>query len=116
MLIIFVSFVLCRHDSYSVFAEAVSDSEAPGYSDVISEPMDFGKMREKVEKKEYGCGAEAFKGLYEDFLLVFDNCYAYNPPDGEVLPEAARIFSLLPETFASAAAAVAKRTASTSKS
>ena len=66
-------------------------------------------MREKVENKEYGTGPEAFKNLYEDFLLVFDNCYAYNPPDGEVLPEAARIFSLLPEAFASAAVAVAKR-------
>ena len=66
-------------------------------------------MRDKIEGKEYGTGPEAFKKLYEDFLLVFDNCYAYNPPDGEVIEEAARMFALLPESFASAAVAVAKR-------
>ena len=92
-----------------MFADEVSDSEAPGYSEVISHPMHFRKMRDKIEGKEYGTGPEAFKKLYEDFLLVFDNCYAYNPPDGEVIEEAARMFALLPESFASAAVAVAKR-------
>jgi hypothetical protein len=97
-----------KHDGYDVFAEAVSDTEAPGYSDVITSPMDFGTMREKVESKKYGQGDEAFQKLYEDFLLTFDNCYAFNSPDGEVVEEAARIFALLPETFATAAATVAK--------
>ena len=92
-----------------MFADEVSDSDAPGYSDVISNPMHFRKMREKIESKKYGAGPEAFKKLYEDFLLVFDNCYAYNPPDGEVLEEAARLFGLLPECFAAAAVAVTKR-------
>lgn len=67
------------------------------------------KMRMKIDSKKYGAGPAAFKKLYEDFLLVFDNCYAYNPPDGEVIEEAARVFALLPEAFASAAQAVAKR-------
>jgi Bromodomain len=48
----------------------VSDSEAPGYSDVISNPMDFARMKVKVEKKEYGSSTGAFKKLYEDFLLL----------------------------------------------
>ena len=87
----------------------MSDSEAPGYSDVITNPMHYSKMREKIDNKEYGSGSEAFKKLYEDFLLVFDNCYAYNPADGEVVEEAARMFGLLPEAFASAAVAVSKR-------
>lgn len=71
--------------------------------------MHFRKMREKIENKKYGAGPEAFKKLYEDFLLTFDNAYAYNPSEGEVIDEAARLFGLLPEAFASAAAAVAKR-------
>ena len=100
---------MSRHDGYSVFAEDVSDSEAPGYSDVISHPMNFSKMREKVESKAYGIGSEAFKKLYEDFLLVFDNCYAYNDAEGEVIQEAARVFGLLPESFATSAAAVLKK-------
>jgi Bromodomain len=53
-----------RHDKYSVFADEVSDSEAPGYSEVISNPMHFRKMREKIEGKEYGAGPKAFKKLY----------------------------------------------------
>ena len=82
----------------------MSDSEAPGYSEVITSPMDFSKMKEKVDKKEYS----TFKDLYEDFLLVFDNCYTYNDLSGEVVEEAARLFGLLPETFATAARAALK--------
>ncbi|CAB9497972.1 CHD3-type chromatin-remodeling factor CHR7 [Seminavis robusta] len=94
-----------KHDKYSVFADAVSDSEAPGYSDVISNPMHFSRMKQKIEKKQYG---SSFKKLYEDFLLVFDNCYAYNDADGDVVKEAARLFGLLPEAFATAASHAAK--------
>ena len=71
--------------------------------------MNFYRMREKIETKNYGAPAEAFKNLYEDFLLVFDNCYAYNDIDGEVVEEAARVFGLLPTAFAEAAQAVLKK-------
>ena len=106
-LYLFWSFL--RHDGYSVFADDVSDSEAPGYSEVISQPMNFYRMREKIETKTYGAPAEAFKNLYEDFLLVFDNCYAYNDTDGEVVQEAARVFGLLPTAFAEAAQTVLRK-------
>ena len=106
-LYLFWSFL--RHDGYSVFADDVSDSEAPGYSEVISQPMNFYRMREKIETKTYGDPAEAFKNLYEDFLLVFDNCYAYNDTDGEVVQEAARVFGLVPVAFAEAAQTVLRK-------
>jgi len=98
-----------KHDGFSVFATYVSDSEAPGYSDVIKEPMNFGKMREKIEAKEYGTDENALTKLYEDFMLIFDNCALYNDDNEEVTTEAARVFALLPETFAASAAAVLKK-------
>lgn len=100
--------LLCRHDKFSVFSEAVTDDSAPGYSDVVANPMDFGTMREKVEEGIYGLGSEATKAMYRDFLLVFDNCRLYNTDESEVTEEAARLLALLPEAFVTACASVAK--------
>jgi len=100
---------MCRHDTYNLFAEKVSDDEAPGYSTVIKNPMDFGTMRSKLESGAYGKGSKALSGLYSDFLLVMDNCALYNEEDSDVVKEAARIMSLLPEVFASACAAVSEK-------
>jgi hypothetical protein len=98
-----------RFDRYSVFTEAVSESEAPGYYDVVKKPMDMATMKSKIEKGEYGEGPEAATKLYEDFLLMFNNCNIYNDDDGEVIEEAARLFALLPETYAAACASVLKK-------
>ena len=92
-----------------MFAEAVTESEAPGYYDVVKDPIDLSKMREKVEKDEYGQGAGAAAAIYEDFLLMFDNCSLYNDEDGEVVEEAARLFALLPEVYAGACSSVLKK-------
>ena len=96
-----------RHDTYSLFAEVVTEDEAPGYHEVIKNPMDFGTMRTKVATGEYGTGSAAAVNFYNDFLLVFDNCALYNDEDGEVGVEAARLLGLLPETFAGACSSVA---------
>ena len=37
-----------RYDRYDVFAEAVSEEEAPGYGDIVENPMDFGTMKKKI--------------------------------------------------------------------
>ncbi len=93
-------------DQYNLFANPVTESEAPGYSDIIKNPMDFRTMKEKVEQNEYGRGSDLVKGFYFDVLLVMDNCALYNELNSEVSKEAARILALLPETFASACIAV----------
>jgi len=99
-----------RHDKYHVFAEAVTDSEAPGYSDVVTDPMDFGTMREKVQKGKYGkTSNSAAAAFYSDFMLVFDNCRLYNTDDSEVTEEAARVLALLPETYVTACAAASSK-------
>ena len=91
-----------RLDRYSVFEEKVTDAEAPGYSDLVLFPMDFGTMSEKVKNGTYGTGDEAVDSLYKDFRQVFDNCYLYNDEDNEVTTEAVRVLSYLPETFVTA--------------
>lgn len=93
-----------------MFTEPVSEDQAPGYSEVVENPMDFGTMRQKVERGKYGSGSEAAAALFADFLLVFDNCSLYNPEDSEVAEEAARVLGLLPETFAATVASVMSKT------
>jgi hypothetical protein len=91
-----------KYDEYSLFKRPVSDKEAPGYSETITNPMDFGTMREKVDSGVYGGGSEAAAAFYDDFLLVFDNCRLYNTDESDVTEEAARIFGLVPEAYVSA--------------
>lgn len=89
-------------DKYSVFAEPVTEDEAPDYFDVISNSMDFGTMLAKVEAGDYGTGSKAASKLYKDFLLVFDNCYKYNEESGEIVEEASRILGYVPEAYVNA--------------
>ena len=98
---------MAKYDKFDVFTEAVTEDEAPGYYDIIKKPMDFSKMNTKIERGSYGSGSKATAALYEDFLLVFENCSFYNDDDGEVVEEAARLFALLPETYALACCTVA---------
>jgi hypothetical protein len=87
----------------------VSESEAPGYGDVVEKPMDMLTMKSKVEKGEYGRGSDAAAKFYEDFRLMFENCGAYNDDDGEVIEEAARLFALVPETYAALCTSALKK-------
>jgi len=97
---------MCRYDTYKLFAERVTDKEAPDYSDVVSNPMDFATMRTKINGMAYGNGDEALSSFYHDFLLIMDNCALYNEKDSDLGIEAGRLMSLLPETFAASCLAV----------
>ena len=96
-------------DRYSVFAEPVSDSDAPDYSDIVKDPIDLATMSSKVESGVYGEGTPAALKLYSDFLLMFDNCRLYNEDDGEVTDEAARIMALVPELYGGVCATILKK-------
>lgn len=100
---------MVKCDKFDVFTEAVTEDEAPGYYTIIKYPMDFSKMKTKIEEGSYGSGSKAAAAFYDDFLLVFENCYLYNDDDGDVVEEAARLFALLPETYALACTAVASK-------
>jgi hypothetical protein len=100
---------MSKIDRYSIFAEAVDEEEAPGYYEVVKDPIDLLAMKAKVESGTYGTGSKAAKRLYEDFSLMFENCALYNDDEGEVIEEATRVFGLLPETFAASCKFVLKK-------
>merc|ERR1719491_2296371 len=96
-------------DRYSVFAEPVSDADAPDYSDVISNPIDLATMKTKLNNGDYGKGTEGASKIYTDFLLMFDNCRLYNDDDGEVIEEAARVMALFPEIYGNSCSTILKK-------
>ena len=91
---------LSKVDEYEIFADPVDASEVPDYYETITNPMDFSTMKSKVMKGEYGEGSAAAAKLYEDFLLVFDNCYQFNNGEGEVVEEAMSVLKAMSLTFA----------------
>ncbi|CAH1779288.1 unnamed protein product [Owenia fusiformis] len=69
--------VLSRKDINGFFSFPVNDVIAPGYSAIVSQPMDFSTMKSKVENDEYPSVTEYKK----DFKLMCDNAMLYNHPD-----------------------------------
>lgn len=55
----------------------VTDQIAPGYSNIISKPMDFSTMRQKIEDNEYQTIGE----FCDDFKLMCENAIKYNHAD-----------------------------------
>ena len=54
----------------------------PDYFDIIKEPMDFGTVKENLDKKKYLNGGGPMAFLY-DMNLVFNNCATYNTADSD---------------------------------
>ena len=48
--------------------------QTPDYFDIITNPMDFGTIREKLDLAQY----VSLKAFLSDVRLVFFNCDAYN--------------------------------------
>lgn len=62
------------------FRKPVSVCEVPDYFDVIKHPMDFGKIKSKLNLGDYRSNEQAMK----DVELVFHNCDLYNGADSEI--------------------------------
>ncbi|XP_067144180.1 bromodomain-containing protein 7 isoform X1 [Centruroides vittatus] len=77
MLLFYLLKNLQKKDPQQFFAWPVSDIIAPGYSSIISDPMDFSTMRKKIENKEYS-NVNEFRS---DLKLMCDNAMTYNRPD-----------------------------------
>eukprot|EP00985_Skeletonema_marinoi_P011846 scaffold5626_cov99-Skeletonema_marinoi.AAC.2 len=100
---------ISKADQFDLFDVPVDKTELPEYYEVISNPMDFSTMRSNVDKGKYGKGSDAASKLYEDFLLVFDNCREFNGDAGEVIDEASSLFGMLPTIFAQAVEEVTRQ-------
>ncbi|RGB43738.1 Bromodomain-containing protein, partial [Rhizophagus diaphanus] len=59
------------------FLEPVDTSIVTDYSTIISNPMDLGTMRRKVNNNEY-TDIDTFKN---DLALICNNCKTYNSPE-----------------------------------
>jgi hypothetical protein len=81
-----------------IFSEPVSDLDAPGYSDVVSKPMDLGTVQHKLKLSPYD-GHEAFAA---DMRLVWANCKEYNENGSDVWAMADELESLFEALFGEA--------------
>ncbi|KAJ1720646.1 hypothetical protein LPJ53_004754, partial [Coemansia erecta] len=52
----------------------------PTYFDIVRNPMDMSTVQKKLGKKAYFSAAD----FVADLLLVFDDCFLFNPPDTPV--------------------------------
>ena len=50
--------------------------QACDYFDVIKNPMDFARIRNKTNRFEYNTAEE----ILDDIRLIFSNCFTYNKP------------------------------------
>lgn len=66
--------LLEKRDPHQFFAWPVTDDIAPSYSQIISKPMDFSTIRQKIEDNEY----QVLSDFTADFKLMCDNAIRYN--------------------------------------
>ncbi|KAL1457188.1 hypothetical protein WDU94_001846 [Cyamophila willieti] len=53
----------------------------PDYHKVVTQPMDLGTIKKRLENNYYWSGKEAI----QDFTTMFTNCYVYNKPGEDVV-------------------------------
>ena len=66
------------------FLHPIDLSQAPGYLDVISRPLDITEVKNQLETYENNPRA-----FYADMMLIFDNCLAYNTEGSDLWLQAA---------------------------
>lgn len=66
-----------KRDPHQFFAWPVTDDIAPGYSSIITKPMDFSTIRQKIDDSEYASLTE----FNADFKLMCENAIKYNHVD-----------------------------------
>ncbi|XP_017780549.1 PREDICTED: bromodomain-containing protein 7 [Nicrophorus vespilloides] len=66
-----------KKDPQQFFAWPVTDNIAPGYSAIITNPMDLSTMRQKIDDNEY----KDLQDFMEDFKLMCTNAMKYNHAD-----------------------------------
>ncbi|CAF2782505.1 unnamed protein product [Rotaria sp. Silwood2] len=69
--------LLSRKDKEGFFQYPITDQLAPGYSQIITRPMDFFTIKKKISQDEYLNIVE----FRSDFELMCDNAMKYNRPE-----------------------------------
>ena len=82
-------------DSLKIFAQPVKEEFAPGYFNVISNPMDLSTIRYKMNHED-NYNLANFK---EDVILMITNCMTYNPETSVFYEEAAKLYKYFKTIF-----------------
>ncbi|KAJ6500056.1 hypothetical protein C8R47DRAFT_971212 [Mycena vitilis] len=84
------------HSAAWAFLLPVNGAEVLDYYDVITEPMDFKTMSEKLEANQY----KTVEQFLDDAQLVFDNCKKYNQEGSIYLKNANKMERFLKDRVA----------------
>lgn len=76
------------HECSGPFLQPVSLDEAPGYTDIVSHPMDFQTIGRMLKSGQFTSGTNTFVST---MTLVWSNCYAYNASDSEIYEMAQKL-------------------------
>ncbi|EDW77710.1 uncharacterized protein Dwil_GK24409 [Drosophila willistoni] len=79
-----------KRDPHQFFAWPVTDDIAPGYSSIITKPMDFSTMRQKIDDHDYS----ALNEFTDDFRRMCENAIRYNHVDTVYHKAAKRLLQL----------------------
>lgn len=71
---------IMKNENSWPFLRPVTHSEVPDYHTIIKEPMDFAKVKSKLNMGKYTINEE----LLKDIELVFKNCDIYNQEGNEI--------------------------------
>lgn len=86
-------------DKGGIFSTPVPRDEIPEYYDIIDKPMDYGTMKEKLERGEY----RSAQAMQKDFILVMQNCLKFNEKGSEIVSEARQQALMRPSMLRKAA-------------
>ncbi|ETV78133.1 hypothetical protein, variant [Aphanomyces astaci] len=76
---------LMAEPSAEPFLHPVNLSDAPGYLDVIYNPIDFGTILGRLKKEVYYSGPIAVALFASDMRLVFANCKEFNAEGSDIV-------------------------------
>ena len=86
-------------EKLGIFSVPVPKETFPDYYELIKNPMDYGTMKEKLERGEY----RSAQAMQKDFILVNTNCLKFNAPDSDIVREAQRQTLMRPKLLKEAA-------------
>ncbi|XP_074660440.1 uncharacterized protein LOC141912911 [Tubulanus polymorphus] len=73
--------IVRKHEDAWLFSEPITEEWAPGYHDIIKDPIDMIDIETKLSAKDYRCRDD----FVDDFKLMFSNCRKYNANNQEAL-------------------------------
>lgn len=79
---------LSQQDIDGIFAKPVTEEIAPGYSDIINEPMDLLTIKENIRNGIY----QDLDQFHDDVFLMIRNCMTYNPEESYYYSQASKLY------------------------